>query len=187
MGLPNYRLSQLSRYRGFGNISAVTKHGAEILETECLIGINSPNFLPASSAIFYKRQSCVNLHFIPSTLFMLLPKNALTCGVLVPWLFGVALTCFYLHYISVAYFQPYTDDTEKSWAFGQIGAMITLAGPLYEGFRLARESAGRQHNEDFFLSNCQFTSVISDMGQDAGAWLLSCYSTCGAHVLLCTL
>ena len=116
-----------------------------------------------------------------------LPKNALTYGVLVPWLFGVALTCFYLHYISVAHFQPYTDDTEKSWGFGQIGAMITLAGPLYEGFRLARESAGRQHNEDFFLSNCQFMSVISDMGQDAGASLLSCYSTRGAHVLLCSL
>ena len=64
---------------------------------------------------------------------------------------------------------------------------ITLAGSLYEGFRLARESAGRQHNEDFFLSNCQFMSVISDMGQDAGASLLSCYSTRGAHVLLCSL
>jgi hypothetical protein len=137
-----------------------TKGSAEVLETQCLAETTS--FAADSSTTFYMRQSYVNLDFIPAILFVLLPGSAFLpnrnamYALLSPWLFGVTLTSIHLQYLTVAHFQPYTDGTEQSWGFGQIGTVVALAGPLYEIVRIGRQiRAGERDGPKFFKRNCK--------------------------------
>ena len=136
-----------------------TKGNAEVLETQCLAETTS--FSPASSAAFYKRQSYVNLYFIPGTLFVLLPGSAFlpdrrSDAFFAPWLFGIILTSIHLQCLTVAHFQPHTDGTEQSWGFGQIATVVALAGPLYEVIRIGRQiRAGERDGPKFFQRNCK--------------------------------